>query len=133
MRQISIALLASLLVMLHPLVRVCAQVGSTTDVIRDIRSDLDLRDGHLVGPGAAKLQDVTSHACYVFLGEDHGIAEVPRFADALLIDLVPSGTNTLALEVSPSIAKQLSLELAASEPKRTYALFLRHHPATVPF
>lgn len=132
MSRISVAILASLLV-LHPLVRVCAQVGSVAAVVRDIRSDLDLRDGHLIGPAAVKLQDVTSHACYVFLGEDHGIAEVPEFADALLSDLVPSGTNTLALEVSPSIAKQLSLELAASNPKQTFALFLRHHPGTVPF
>ena len=110
-----------------------AQTVSLNETIQNSRSDLEVSEGNLVGPGAAILQNATSHSCYVFLGEDHGIAEVPEFADGLLSYLAHHGTNTLALEVSPSIAKELSLELASTKPEQTFTDFLRDYPTTVPF
>ena len=133
MHKIWLALLAALLVSVHSAIPLSAQSASLKAAIQNSRFDIDVRDGALVGPGAVTLQDATFRTCYVFLGEDHGIAEVPEFSGALLSDLVKHGTNTLALEVSPSIANQLSLELASPNPNRTTAAFLRQYPMTVPF
>ena len=130
-RQIGIALLTALLVLAHPPVRVSAQTASFRGAIRDVRSDIGVRNGHLLGPGAVKIRDVASHACYIFLGEDHGIAEVPEFAEALTSD--SEGVNTLALEVSPSVAGQLSVQLAGTNPRQTFAAFLRQNQLTIPF
>lgn len=133
MRQIAIALLTALFVSAHPLVRVSAQTASFSGAIQDSRSDIDVRNGQLLGPGAVKIRDAVSHACYIFLGEDHGIAEVPKFAEALTSDAVGDGIHTLALEVSPSVAGQLSVQLASANPRRTFAAFLRQNQVTVPF
>ena len=134
MRQVCIPLLTTVLVSaLSPISIASAQPASLRDAIQNSRSDLEVREGNLGGRGAAILQSATSHSCYVFLGEDHGIAEVPEFANGLLSDLAHHGTDTLALEVSPSIAKQLSLELASTRPDQTFADFLRDYPTTVPF
>lgn len=97
------------------------------------RFDIGVESGALIGPGAEKLRAAEAQSCYVFLGEDHGIAEVARFADGLTRELQPLGYNTFALEVSPTIAKELAIELASSEPERAHSLFIRQHPLTVPF
>ena len=75
MRQIATALLTALLVSAHPPLRVSSQTASFRGTIQDSRSDIDVRNGHLLGPGAVKIRDAVSHACYIFLGEDHGIAQ----------------------------------------------------------
>jgi hypothetical protein len=93
-----------LLVLAQLLVRVSAQTASFGNAILGSRTDIEVSDGHLLGPGAAKIQDATAHTCYVFLGEDYGIREVLGFAEALTSNLVDDGVQTLALEVSPSVA-----------------------------
>ena len=133
MRQIGIALLTALLVLAHPPVRVSAQTAAFRGAIRNSRSDIDARNGHLLGPGAVKIRDAVSHACYIFVGEDNGIAEVPEFAEALTSELVGDEIHTLALEVSPSVAGQLSVQLASANPRQTFATFLRQNQLTVPF
>ena len=110
-----------------------AQNPSLSSAIQNSRSDIDVSNGNLVGPGALRLRHATAHTCYVFLGEDHGMAEVPEFADALLGDLMQYKTTTLALEISPSIANQLSLELSSRNPSQSFAAFLQQYPTTVPF
>jgi len=122
-----------LLLLAQLLVRVSAQTASFGNAIQSSRNDIEVSDGHLLGPGAAKIQDATAHTCYVFLGEDHGIREVPEFAEALTSDLVGDGVQMLALEVSPSVARQLSLQLASPDPARGFASFLQQYPVTVAF
>jgi hypothetical protein len=132
MRQVGI-LFPLLLALAQLPVRVSAQPASFGNAIQSSRNDIEVSDGHLLGPGAAKIRDATSHTCYVFLGEDHGIREVPEFAEALTGDLEGDGVQTLALEVSPSVARQLSLQLASPNPSQSFASFLRQFPLTVPF
>jgi len=122
-----------LLVLAQLPVRGSAQAASIENAIQSPRNDIEVSDGHLLGPGAAKIRDATSHTCYAFLGEDHGIREVPEFADALTGVVVGDGVQTLALEVSPSVARQLSLQLASPNPSQSFASFLRQFPLTVPF
>lgn len=76
MCRIGIALLTALLVSAHPAVRVSAQTASFRGAIQDSRSDIDVRNGHLLGPGAVKIRDTASHVCYIFPGEAAQIAEI---------------------------------------------------------
>ncbi len=130
MRQVRIFFLV-LLVLAQVLGRVFAQTFG--EAIPGSRTDIEVSNQDLRGPGAAKIREATSHTCYVFLGEDHGIKEVPEFAEALANGLVDDGIHTLALEVSPSVAHQLSSQLASPNPSQSFASFLRQYPLTVPF
>jgi hypothetical protein len=97
------------------------------------RSDLILQQGKLSGDGAAKLRAALQPAQYVFLGEDHGLAEVADFAGALYAELQPLGFNTVALEVGPYTARALSHALASRDAGAQQAAFLRRHPMSVAF
>ncbi|MGZ5986752.1 MAG: hypothetical protein ACXWK7_17640 [Caulobacteraceae bacterium] len=44
---------------------------------------------------------------FVLLGEEHGTAEIPVFAQALFLALRPAGFDTLGIEISPPIAQDL--------------------------
>jgi hypothetical protein len=111
-----------------------AQVPQIDDKIQNVRVDLSVKDGQLNGPGADEIRKAILNSCYVFIGEDpHGMAEAPKFADALTSELRVANFNTLALEISPSIARQLSSELATADPDLVHLNFLREYPDTVPF
>jgi len=110
-----------------------ARTQSVVDAIRRNRSDISVENGKLAGPGAAKIRAAVADTCYVFLGEDHGIAQVAQSADALTSELQPLGFNTFALEISTHAARQLSAELESADPDRAHGDFLRQHPMTVPF
>jgi len=110
-----------------------AQTASFREGIQSSRSDIDIRNGHVLGPGAVTIRDAVSHACYIFLGEDHGIAEVPEFAEALTNSSVGAEIHTLALEVSPIVARELSAQLARPNARQSFAAFVRQNQLTVPF
>jgi hypothetical protein len=55
-----------------------------------------VENGKLTGPGGAKIRAAVAGTCYVFLGEDHGTAQVAKFADARTSELQPLGFNTFA-------------------------------------
>src|SRR5690242_17964945 len=97
------------------------------------RSDLSVEEARLAGPGAAVLSTALQGAQFVFLGEDHGMAQVARFAAALHAMLQPRGFDTLALEVGPSAARELATALRASDPLQAHEAFLRDHPMSVAF
>ncbi len=61
------------------------------------RSDLRIENARIAGPGADRLRTAVAESCYVYLGEDHGIAQVAQFADALTTELQPLGFHTFAL------------------------------------
>jgi|KBSMisStandDraft_5_1062788.scaffolds.fasta_scaffold00931_5 hypothetical protein len=114
MRQVGIALFTVLLLSTTLPLRASAQ--SLSRIIQDSRSDIEVRNGHLVGPGEVEIREAVSHACYIFLGEDHGIAEVPEFAEGITNISMGDGIRTLALEISPSVAEQLSAQPAGPGP-----------------
>ena len=93
MRQVGIALFTVLLLSTTLPLRASAQ--SLSRIIQDSRSDIEVRNGHLVGPGEVEIREAVSHACYIFLGEDHGIAEVPEFAEGITNISMGDGIRTL--------------------------------------
>lgn len=97
------------------------------------RSDIGVENGQLAGGGASVLAAALRDAQFVFLGEDHGIAQVAQFADALYTHLQPLGFHTLALEVGPYTAAELNRTLAGAAAEEQHRRFLQQHAMTVPF
>lgn len=71
------------------------------DALQSSRMSLRLEESELRGPGAARLIADAKSAQFVLLGEDHGFAEVPKFAQALYAALHTTGTRALVMEVGP--------------------------------
>jgi hypothetical protein len=63
--------------------------------------ELEVKDGRLAGPGARWLLQRASKSQFVFVGEDHGIAQIPQFASALWHELTPLGYKHVAVEEGP--------------------------------
>ncbi|MBI4747185.1 MAG: hypothetical protein HY774_01770 [Acidobacteria bacterium] len=78
-----------------------------TEKLRASRHLLKLENGKLTGPGADLLIREGREAQFVFLGEEHFIAEVPRFAQALWSELTPAGFEHLVIEVGPYTTQTL--------------------------
>jgi hypothetical protein len=97
------------------------------------RTDLSVRDQRLEGAGAAVLAAALDGAAFVFLGEDHGVAQVAQFAGTLYAILQPRGFDTLAIEVGPFTARELSAVLRRPDALEAHAAFLRDHPMSVAF
>ncbi|HNC44468.1 MAG TPA: hypothetical protein PLU80_09895 [Acidobacteriota bacterium] len=72
-----------------------------SETLRASRHVLKLENGKLTGPGADLLIRDARDSQFVFLGEEHFIAEVPRFAQALWSELTPAGFEHLVIEVGP--------------------------------
>jgi hypothetical protein len=101
--------------------------------ILDSRSAITVEGGQLAGTGAGVLHDATQHADYVLLGEDHGTAEIPRFADALFTSLVPSGFQTAVVETGPELSTQLQKWIAQPAGVKQFVAFESRFPATTAF
>lgn len=92
---------------------------------------LEIRDGRLAGPGAAALLAAAGDAQFVLVGEDHGFAEVPEFAAALLRTLGDAAPRHHVIEVGPHSAARIEKAL---EDGREGLLALNHdYPAALPF
>lgn len=59
------------------------------------------------GPGWTRLVEEGRAARIFLLGEEHGIAENPKLAAALFVELVPAGYTRFVIEVSPPMADAL--------------------------
>lgn len=77
------------------------------------RLRLDYKDGAFSGPAWDLLVDEGGKAQFFLLGEEHGIAENPKFAAALFKALVPAGYSKVAIEISPPIAAQMDKAITA--------------------
>ncbi len=104
-----------------------------TETLKANRTELSVEDRRFNGAGAKVLAEAAEGAQYVFLGEDHGIAQVAQAADALYALLQPAGFDTLAVEVGPFVAEALNDTLRKPDALGAHTAFLRAHPMTVPF
>lgn len=84
-----------------------AQDTALTRLLVANRHPVALSLGALTGAGGRLLVDSASHARFVLLGEEHGIAETPRLMQAMLCELRTSGFDTFAIEVSPLQGERL--------------------------
>ena len=65
------------------------------------RHPVTIQNGRLAGPGGDVLIAAGKAARFAFVGEEHGIAEIPLFTAAWFRSLIPSGYRHLAVEVGP--------------------------------
>jgi hypothetical protein len=122
-------------VMLAAALRAATPPAGLAEQLAANRTDLSVsaQEMRLAGPGTAVLAKATDGAQYVFLGEDHGLAQVAQLATALFAMLQPRGFDALALEVGPFTARQLATALHQSDPLQAHQAFLRDHPMSVAF
>src|SRR5262249_9213750 len=84
-------------------------------------------------PGTAVLAIATEGAAFVFLGEDHGVAQVGQFATALHGMLQPRGFDTLAIAGGPFTARELGNALRRPDAPEGHAAVLRDHALSTAF
>ena len=65
------------------------------------RYGLSVRNGELSGTGAPVLQSAIARSRFVLLGEEHGIAETPKFWIGVCNAAGPAGFHTMAIEEGP--------------------------------
>ena len=98
---------------------------------RDHRMPMPFAKGRFSGPGWEKLVAEGRAAHFFLIGEEHGVAEVPRLVAQLASALKPAGYERLAIEVSPPIAEML--EGAAAGGYAGIERFIRANPPGVAF
>ena len=84
---------------------------------------LDYADGRFSGPAWELLLAEGRKAQFFAIGEEHGIAENPKLAAALFVELVKHGYSKLAIEISPPMASALDQALSADGLAGLQALF----------
>lgn len=94
------------------------------------RYRLDYKNGEFSGPAWDRLVDEGGKAQFFLLGEEHGIAENPKFAAALFKALVPAGYSKVMVEVSPPIAGELDKAITPGGMDGLKALYAK--PGGVP-
>lgn len=90
-------------------------------------------DGTLSGPGAELLVTAGRDAQFFLVGEEHGVAEVPRVTGALFRALAPAGYRHLAIETGDGLAAELNRRVLADTTGAAYTAFLRDHFPAAPF
>jgi hypothetical protein len=101
---------------------VAAQRSDLSAYLARHSAEVTLVNGRLGGAGADLLRQEAARAQFIFLGEEHGIAEIPQFASALWLDLTPLDYRHIALEQGPWMISQADLyvRFGDSEAMRTY-------------
>lgn len=94
---------------------------------------IDFESGELKAEGADFLAREAVASQFFLIGETHGIAEVPRFTQALFRRIRASGYKHLAVETG-SLTARIMEELAAKEDAGPLlAAFDRQYPFALPF
>ncbi len=103
---VSLSLLLLVALCASPAAPFAAQSPTLADYLARSASELTVREGSLGGPGAELLRREATRSQFIFLGEEHGIAEIPQFAAALWRTLPPLGYRHVALEQGPWVIAQ---------------------------
>jgi len=94
---------------------------------------IEFTDGSLHGPGAELIAKEAAASQFVLVGEDHGLAEMPRFTAALFALIRPAGYRHLAVEIGPLVAAKLGVLAAATDAMEQFSDFSHTHPYAAPF
>lgn len=98
------------------------------------RQTFDLRsDGTLTGDGARLLIEGGRAAQFFLLGEEHGVAEIPKLAAALFRALAPTGYRHLAIETGDALASRLNALVLEADPEAAVKRFSETYWPGVPF
>jgi len=90
-------------------------------------------DGRLSGAGAELLLAAGRDAQFFLVGEEHGVAEIPRVVAGLFRELAPAGYRHLAIETGEFLAAELNRRVLADATGASYAGFVREHFPGAPF
>ena len=106
-------------------------IDRLVEAARHNRLPMDYAGGRFSGPGWDRLVTEGRAAQFFLIGEEHGVAEVPKLVGQLAAALKPAGYERLAIEVSPPIAD--ALEDAAKAGYAGIERFMRANPPGVAF
>ncbi len=111
-----------------------APADSLVAALRSVAAPLSLSPtGDLAGPAGASLAARVRSARFVLLGEEHGLADVPRLATALWRAGEGPGPRHLAIEVGEQMAARLEAALRSDTTGESYRRFLAEHRPGAPF
>lgn len=91
------------------------------------------RNGKLVGMGADFLFKEAEKSQFFLVGEEHGIAENPLFAAAVLHELNRFGYKYFAAEIGRLTATRLEKSAQTRAAREVFADFNRRYPFSLPF
>ncbi|HRQ64055.1 MAG TPA: hypothetical protein PKZ76_04190 [Xanthomonadaceae bacterium] len=94
------------------------------------RLRLDHQGDRFSGPAWEKLIEEGRQAQFFILGEEHGIAENPKFAGAVFHELASHGYSRVVIEISPPMASALDHALQRDGLKGLHDLYAQ--PGAVP-
>jgi len=89
--------------------------------------------GQLAGDGGESLLAAGRESRFFLIGEQHGIAEVPKLTMALFRALAPAGYRHLAIETGETVAAHLNRLTVGPDPRAAVAAFVEGHWPGVPF
>jgi hypothetical protein len=104
-----------------------------TEALKKNRGAIRVQDGKLVGPSAEILRAAVAEAQFVALGEDHGIRQIPEFAEALCAELTAQGFHHMGLEIGPYVAPELEAMARNAEGSQQLKEFEGKYPETLAF
>ena len=110
-----------------------AQDKQFTDRLLKNRYELTVKDGVLAGLGAPVLQKAVSDAQFVLIGEDHGIAQIPRFVSAVCRMAEPLSFQDMAVETGPLAANELQKWMTREDGRDQLIAFGKQFPETIAF
>lgn len=106
---------------------------SLVDELSKTKKTLKIENDRLHGDGAQFLYNEARAAQFFLIGEDHGIADMPVFAAALIYDLQHFGYNNFATETGPLTAKYLEKMASQPQSQKAFADFNKQYPFGIPF
>jgi len=112
-------------------VRAESDPGELTAAFRKHMGTLQIENGLLRGPAASGLLDSARSAQFVLIGEDHGFADVPLFAMALVRSLGDAAPEHLVLEIGPYSATRV--HAALTQGRKQLTALNRAYPSALPF
>jgi hypothetical protein len=96
-----VTLLAALLVIAAAPLHAQDVDARLVEMLQANRHPVTIQNGRLAGSGGDVLTAAGRAARFAFVGEEHGIAEIPLFTAAWFRSLIPAGYRHLAVEVGP--------------------------------
>ncbi|HEX2203093.1 MAG TPA: hypothetical protein VHG91_07335, partial [Longimicrobium sp.] len=87
----------------------------------------------LQGEGARLLLEAGRASQFFLVGEEHGVAQVPRLTSALYRALAPDGYGYLAVETGDALAAGLARAAREPEPAKALERFVNEHWPGAPF
>jgi hypothetical protein len=132
-KSIGICLLAWLILNTIFSMAAIAQESSLATATAKNQYALKLENGRLTGAGADFLLKEAQGSQFFLIGEDHGIAELPLFTEALFKAIQPSGYNHYVTETGPATAQTVIALASSKDSNQAFEQFFAKYPFSIPF